>query len=236
VRGLADLHLLETPDDVLLREVTGVELEPSGHALLDGGPGVRSTQRLALGNVGGGIVVFTWPGELQPQAKYLYTGDRAQRLLAAAAADDWEVDVRPHLAFWLSTPEERAYLNPTLDPEEYVARWSGPDRGHIRQHEAAAVETELWRWLLERGHASRQDEVMLGPYVKRLTTRKRAAHLRPGLRLLRRWSAEDVQHLRRHGALAGEIVAPSTVCSPQPPARDRNNDLRPPTRARHASA
>lgn len=205
MRGLSDLHLLDTPDDGLLREVTGFDLEPSGHALLDEGAGVRSTQRLALGNVGGGIVVFTWPAELQPQAKYLYKGDRARRLLAAAAEGNWEVDPRPHLAFWLSSPEERVYLNPTLEPKEYVECWSGPDRSYIRQHDAASVRTELWPWLLERGYASPEDEPMLGPYLNRLKTRKRPAHLRPGLRLLRRWNRDDVDALKDQNALAGEI-------------------------------
>ena len=32
--------------------------------------GVRSTQRLALGEVGGGIVALTWPAELVAQAHY----------------------------------------------------------------------------------------------------------------------------------------------------------------------
>jgi hypothetical protein len=39
--------------------------------------GVRSTQRLALGEVGGGVVAFTWPGELVPQARHLYENKRA---------------------------------------------------------------------------------------------------------------------------------------------------------------
>jgi hypothetical protein len=150
VRGRADLHLLETPDTRLLREVTGLQPETAGHVLLDKVAGVRSTQRLALGDVGGGVALFTWPAELQPQATYLYKGDRARRLLAAAAADGWEVDTRPHLAFWLSSPEERLYMNPMIGPEEYVERWSGPDFTRIGQHDRLTIRSGLWPWLLER--------------------------------------------------------------------------------------
>jgi hypothetical protein len=204
VRGLDDHHLLETPDPELLRKVTGLELEPSGHALLDQ-VGVRSTQRLALGDVGGGIAVLTWPGELQPQAKYLYSGERAKCLLLAAVEDQWEIDARPQLAFWLSKPAERVYLNPTVTAEEYVARWSGQDRDRIGQYEASTLLTELWPWLLKRGFASSEDESMLAPYLGKLRARRRPAHLRPGLRLLRRWTRDDVATLGTRDALAGQI-------------------------------
>jgi hypothetical protein len=207
VRGLSDLPLLETPDEALLRELSGLQPEPSSHVLLDKGLGVRATQRLAVTDVGGGIAVFTWPAELQPQAKYLYSGDRAKRLLAAAADGAWDVDLRPHLAFWLSNPEERLYLNPTLTTEEYVARWTGPDRSYIRQHAAETIRNELWPWLLERGYASPGDELQLGPFLQRLRTRRRPAHMRPGLRLLRRWGREEADELRRRGSLVAELRA-----------------------------
>jgi hypothetical protein len=206
VRGLSDLHLLETPVPDLLHEVSRLEPEPSGHVLLDG-VGVRSTQRLALGDVGGGIAAFTWPAELQPQARYLYRGERAHALIDAADKGGWDVDMRPHLAFWLSSPEERVYLKPTISLEEYVAQWAGPDRGYIRQHDRRSVLPELWPWLLERGYASPEDEAFLGRYLDRLTAKKRAAHLRPGLRLLRRWSRDEVIEHRARGELANEVRA-----------------------------
>jgi hypothetical protein len=140
-------------DEELLREVTGLELESSGHALLGEGARVRSTQRLALGDVGSGIVAFTWPAELQPQAQYLYQGDRARRLLVAAGEDGWDVEPRPHLAFWLSSPE------------------------------------------VERGYASQEDEPELGSFIARLKRKKRAAHLRPGLRLRCKWSRDEAAAL-----------------------------------------
>jgi hypothetical protein len=69
-----DDHLLDSPDRDLLREVTGVEPDRSGkHAILPGA-GRRSTQRVGLGDVGGAVVVFTWPGELAGQARRLYDG------------------------------------------------------------------------------------------------------------------------------------------------------------------
>ena len=57
----------------------------------------------------GGVVAFTWPAELVPQAKYLYADGRELRLLQAADEGGWEVDMRPHLAFRNSRPEQRLY-------------------------------------------------------------------------------------------------------------------------------
>lgn len=203
MRGTADLHLIETPLIGLIVEVTGVKPEASGHVLLDHAFGVRSTQRLALGDVGGGVVAFTWPAELVPQANYLYSVDRAQRLLAAAREGGWSVDTRPHLAFWNSRPSQRLYSNPTIDVDEYVSRWAGPDGRRIGQHEAAAVRAGLWPWMLERGFASADDGAELDRFLTRLGNRP--AHLRPGLRLLRRWSREEAETLKRRGDLADTI-------------------------------
>jgi hypothetical protein len=104
VRGTDDLYLLDSRLPELLREVTGVEPDRSQkHAMLQAA-GLRSTQRLALGDVGGGVVAFTWPAELVEQAEYLYDGVRAPRLLTATRKGSREVDARPHLAFWRSSP------------------------------------------------------------------------------------------------------------------------------------
>src|SRR5437016_13356298 len=152
MRGTDDLHLLETPLPQLLREVTGLDPEPSGgHVRLDRA-GVRSTQRVAMGDVGGGIVAFTWPGELTAQARYLYDGGRAARLLRAARAGDWEVDLRPHLAFRNSRAAQRLYTNPTIGVAEYIARWAGPDGRRIGQQEASTIQNEVWPWLQEGGY------------------------------------------------------------------------------------
>jgi len=204
VRCTADLHLLEDSDDDLLREVTGLEPEAVGrHVLLDEGLGTKSTQRLALGRVGAGIAVFTWPGELVSQSRFLYHDGRGHRLLEAAAANGWEVDPRPHLAFRNSSPPQRLYMNSILTPQEYVAGWSGSDGARIGLHERDTVRNGLWPWLRARGYASEVEDEELEPFLARLG--RRPAHLRPGLRLLRRWSAADVAVHRETGQMALEI-------------------------------
>ena len=223
VRGTAEQRLLDTPLPEMLREVTGLEPERSGsHVLLDEGAGVRSTQRLALGDVGGDVVAFTWPAELVPQARYAYDGERAPRLIAAARDGRWEVDMRPHLAFRNSRAAQRFYTNPTIGVDEYVARWTGPDGLRIGQHEAGVIRTGLWPWLLERGYASHDDEPELEPFLSRLG--RRPAHLRPGLRLLRRWRRDEIAALPGRDALAQEICSAvncllTAVGDPRLPAR-----------------
>jgi hypothetical protein len=203
MRGTADLQLLETPLPELLFEVTG--LAPIGrtdHVLLES-VGVRSTQRLALGEVGGGVVAFTWPGELVEQARHLYESKRAPRLLGAGREGGWEVDMRPHLAFRNSHPRQRLYTNPTIDVGKYVTQWAGPDGRRIGAHDPDTIRDGLWPWMLKRGYASSEDEPELDRFLGALG--RRPAHLRPGLRMLRRWSADEVGRLRVRGELAGEI-------------------------------
>jgi hypothetical protein len=205
VRGDEDGPLLEHPLPDLVQRVTG--RPPSGprqHLQL-GDLGVRSTQRLAVCDHGGGIAVFTWPAELQPQARYLYAEGRGRRLLDAAAAGAWDVDARPHLAFRNAGFRLRLYMNPTLSTSEYVARWSGPDRDFIRQHPPETVRGELWPWLRARGHAGPEDDGELDRFLRNLG--QRPAHLRPGLRLLRRWPRDQVAALREDGALETTLRA-----------------------------
>lgn len=205
MRGAADLKLLERPLPDLARDVTGVEPGSSGHVLIDKALRVRSTQRLAIARVDGGVVAFTWPGELQSQARFLYSSDRAHRLVGAAREGGWDIDTRPHLAFWNSPPSQRLYLNPTIGVDEYVERWAGADGANIRQHEAETIRPRLWPWLLGRGFASSGDERELDDFLTRLG--RRAAHLRPGLRLLRRWEADEVEELAAANLLSDEIRA-----------------------------
>ena len=169
--------------------------------------GNRATQRIALGNVSGGIVVLTWPGELQGQARRLYDGHRAPRVLAAAAADGWEVERRPHLAYWRSRPGERLYMHPApnLSSLEYVARWAAEDADKIRAYSQDETREVLWPWLLRRGYATPVDTDQLGPFLARVKKANRDVHLRPGLALIRRWRREDVEALRGRNALAGAI-------------------------------
>ena len=207
MRGFRDSRLLDSPRPELLEAVTGIPPDRSGrHAMLKAA-GVRSTQRLGLGNVGGGVVVFTWPAELREQARYVYSGGRGARLLEAAAAGGWDVDTRPHLAYWLAPARDRLYMNPQpwMTVGEYVARWAGPDGEKIGGHHLDTVRDELAPWLLERGYATDEDTELLEPFLERARKRNRDAHLRPGLRLLRRWSREQVAELDRAGELAERI-------------------------------
>lgn len=167
----------------------------------------RATQRVGLGNVGGGIAVLTWPGELRRQAQLLYDGHSASRLLAAAAAYDWEVELRPHLAYWRSRPGERLYMHPApdLSSVDYVARWGGEDADRIRAYTRTEAREELWPWLLERGYATSPDADELDPFLERVRKANRDIHLRPGLALIRRWTREDVDALRLRGTLVGEL-------------------------------
>src|SRR5262245_28782357 len=118
-----DDDLLATPRPDIARAVTGLEPERNGHALLDRGLGIRSTQRFNVYDVDGGVVAFTWPAELKPQALYVYSHDRAARLIRAARRNGWEVAMKPHLAFWLSAARERLYTTPSITLDEYVAGW-----------------------------------------------------------------------------------------------------------------
>jgi hypothetical protein len=72
--GEDGLDLLGDPLPELLTDVAGVRpsrgrVGPSKDKL-----GFRSTQRMVIRDVAGGVVVATWPAELAVQARYLYSG------------------------------------------------------------------------------------------------------------------------------------------------------------------
>lgn len=205
--GHDDEQLFLSPNEDLLREVTGILPErPIGnHVRLDNVLGVRSAQRLGLCDVAGTIIVGIWPAELQPQARYLYSERRAQRVISAARAAGWEVQANLHLAFRFARPSQRLYLNPRTDVEEYVRRWERIDAGWIGAHSPEDVRRVLWPWLEQRGYASPADLPSLGQFLDLLG--RRDAHLRPAVRLNRRWGYEEVQRLRRSGSLVKEIRA-----------------------------
>lgn len=200
----SDQPLQETPVPGLLRDVTGIEPKSQGCVVFGESSRISSTQRLELYDVGGGLALFTWPAELKPQAQYLYEPGRAPRLLAMASEDDWDVEARPHLAYRNAPWQQRLYLSPTIAVSEYVSRWVGADGRRIGQHDPDTIRTGLWPWLIERGYASEKDAPGLEPFLLRLGE-KRPAHLRPGLRLLRRWSREEVIALRSQDRLEEEI-------------------------------
>jgi hypothetical protein len=194
--GADDVAFFESPHPTLLREISGIEPEPSGvHVLLDKHAGVQSTQRLALGDAGGGIVVALWPAELKPQADYLYTNGRGKAMVMAAREHGWDVRPSPHLAFFTSPPSQRLYMAPELDPEEYAERWEGADAWHIGQHSADEVRQHLWPWLKQRGYASAEDDDVLRQFLSLLG--RRPTHLRPAMRFRRQWDAAAVSQLGR---------------------------------------
>ena len=216
-----DETLLDSPRRELLRAVTGIEPDWSGRYVdlkwehHSTRPAFRSTRRLGLGEIGGGVVVATWPGELVSEAFHLYSvrrkGRRALRLLEAAAAGGWEVNLRPHLAFWQApAPGDALYMTPErwLTAEAYVRRWSGSDFLKIGGHPVDAVRGELWPWLLERGYATAPDGELMEPFMERVVARDRPdVHLRPALSLVRRWPHCEVRELEERGQLAARIRA-----------------------------
>jgi hypothetical protein len=193
--GTEDVDLFAEPwPGSLLREVTGIEPEPSGqHVRFDVRTRIRSTQRLALADVGGEIVVGLWPAELKPQAEYLYDAGRAAAMIATASERSWSVTANPHLAFRNSAATRRLYLNPSVDADEYARRWEGPDRRRIGQFSRDEVRRTLWPWLKERAYASSADDEVFDAFMAILG--RRPAYLRPGLRLQAHWDVEAVRRL-----------------------------------------
>jgi hypothetical protein len=199
VRGHEDDDLLAHPLPDLARRLTGRTPARTNQLVELGELGVRSTRRLAVCDHGGGVALLTWPAEMKPQALHLYGEGRARRLLEAAEAGGWHVDPRPQLAFRNAGARLRLYMNPTMSAREYVDGWLGPDLGRVGAHPPETVRGELWPWLRARGYASAGDDAELEPFLRRLG--RRDAHLRPGLRLLRRWPRGEVAELQERGEL-----------------------------------
>lgn len=191
--GPGDIDLYESPRPGLLRRIAGVEPEPAGtHVLLDSF-GIRSTQRLALSDVGGGVVVAFWPAELKPQAEYLFADGRGSAMVSAAIDRGWNVWAVPQLAFRKSPASRRLYMEPEIDPAEYARRWEGPDARWIGQHDREELRPIVWPWLKERGYVSDADDPVLEQFLPILG--RRPAHLRPALRFHRRWHRSEVASL-----------------------------------------
>jgi hypothetical protein len=169
-----------TPRPGLLREISGIEPEPLGVHVLLAGHGVRSTQRLALGDVGGGLVAALWPGELKPQALHLYRAGRSIAMISAARKLGWSARPSPHIGFFNSAAALRLYLDPEIDAAEFARRWEETDGEWIRQYPRDEVRSTLWPWLKRRGYADDGDaDEVLDRFLSILG--KRPAHPPPRL-------------------------------------------------------
>ena len=193
--GADGLDLFGDPRPELLAEVARVQPEPGGEWVHLGRLGFHSTQRLRISDLGGGVVVATWPAELAPQARYLYGRGLGSTLVAAAIERGWTVEPSPHLAYHTAPPSRRLYMRPSIEPLEYAARWEDEDGlRRVGNHTRDDVERDLWPWLKQQGFADESDDAELSQFLDRFLLR-RAAHMRPGLRFRRVWTLADATEL-----------------------------------------
>jgi len=187
-----DVHLYDVPNTDLVQRVTGIRPESaSGHVSLKDA-GFKSIQRLVLANANGGIVAGLWPGELMPHAQFLYSHQRAERLVRAAQEGGWIVRPNPHIGFWQAPTRQRLYLDPTIEVDPYVELWEGPGWGRFGGYSLEELTRSAWPWLKEQGLAEAKDDSVLGEFLLLLSKLKRPAHLRAGLYAKREWSREEL--------------------------------------------
>src|SRR5262245_25585848 len=180
--GPDDLHWFQSPCRALLREIVGIDPEPDGiNVRLDGPTSIQSIQRIALGDVGGDVVVGFWPAELKSQAVFVYAEGRASRMLDTARDLGWEVYASPQLAFYTSPPARRLYMHPAFGVDEYARRWAASDARWIGRHKLENLRTAVWPFLKSGGYASDEDDEAFESFLGILG--KRPADLRPGLRI-----------------------------------------------------
>ena len=149
---------------------------------------------------GGGVAILTWPAELKSQATFLYSEDRAERVLAAAATGGWETVARPHLSYFNAPARQRLYMTPRLSAREYVEQWTAGDVERVGGGKLEEV-ARMWPWLIDRRYASESDRPDFEAFLERLRKSNRQGHLRPGLRLKREWPQAEVEEMRRSGRL-----------------------------------
>jgi hypothetical protein len=189
-----DLRGVPRPE--LLIDVARVQSQPGGDWVdLEGRLGFRSTQRLWIGDVPGGVMVATWPAELARQARYLYGGGLGSALVAAAIERGWTVEPSPHLAYYTAPAARRLYMRPSVVPLEYVACWEDEDGlRRVGNHTGEDVEHQLWPWLKLRGFADDGDDTVLRSFLGEFLG-NRPAQMRPGLRFRRVWAPAEAAEL-----------------------------------------
>ena len=193
--GIDGLNLPGDPCPDLLESVTRVRPEPGGEWASLERLGFRSTQRLQLTGLDGGVALVTYPAELQPQARYLYGGRLGSALVATAAGRGWEVEPRPHLAYRNAWPGRRLYMRPPVAPLDYAACWEDEDGlRRVRSYAREDVEHELWPWLKRQGFADDSDDAVLLRFLDK-SLGHRPAHMRPGLQFRRVWTPAEASDL-----------------------------------------
>jgi hypothetical protein len=216
--GADGLELFGDPRPDLLAEVARVQPEPGGEWVHLGRLGFRSTQRLRVSDLAGGVVAATWPAELAPQARYLYGRRLGSTLVATALERGWTIEPSPHIAYHTAPPSRRLYMRPSIDPMEYVARWEDEDGlRRVGNHTRDNVERELWPWLKQHGFADEGDDPELREFLGRFLLR-RPAHMRPGLRFRRVWTLAEATELGAGlaDAIRAEFVALFSVAEEPP--------------------
>lgn len=170
-------------------------------------PGWTSTQRIALGELNGELVLCTWPAELKSQARAVYgtaVGEAVVELAEGSA--EWSAEPLPHLAFNGSGTDDRFYFRCPLSLPEYVRRWSRPeDLSEVRGHPADTVRSSLWPWLCERGYADPDDpanQPKLDRYMQALERRRSQAHLRPSIAMRRKFLDRNEERLHSEATAA----------------------------------
>jgi hypothetical protein len=195
--GYDGLDARGDPRPELLIDVAGVQPGPGRDWVHLGRLGFRSTQRLWIGDVPGGVAVATWPAELKPQACYLYGGGLGSALVAAAIERGWAVEPSPHIAFRTASAARRLYMSPrSVEPRDYVACWEDED-GLSRvggNYARGAVEHELWPWLKQMGFADDGDDAVLRRFLDEFLGNW-PANMRPGLRFFRVWALDEAAEL-----------------------------------------
>ena len=195
--GYDGLDLRGDPRPKLLAGVARAQPERRKDWVHLGRLGFRSTQRLWIGDVPGGVAVATWPAELKPQATYLYGRGLGSALVAAANERGWTVEPSPHLAFRTASAARRLYM--PLSPDkalEYVACWQDEDAlSRVGGNYArGAVEHELWPWLMQMGFADDGDDAVLLRFLDEFLGNW-PANMRPGLRFHRSWKSAETAEL-----------------------------------------
>jgi hypothetical protein len=195
--GYDGLDPRRDPRQELLIDVARARPErPAGDWVHLGRLGFRSTQRLWIGDVPGGVAVATWPAELKPQACYLYSRRLGSALVAAARERGWTVEPSPHIAFRTAAAGRRLYMSPSLTPLAYVACWEDED-GLSRiggNYARGVVEHELWPWLKQMEFADDGDDAVLLRFLDEFLGNW-PANMRPGLRFRRRWKFAEMTEL-----------------------------------------